>query len=474
MGMGWRGGLASGARSTGEEGGGADGRVRISREEHPDLKRGIGPWLLLFFVLGDIVGAGIYALVGEVGALVGGAIWSAFLAAFFLAIFTASSYAELVTKYPRAGGSATYVNNAFRNPFVSFMVAFAVMASGITSACTLTLAFSGDYLAQFISVPIIGAALVFMVLVGCINFYGISESVRINVILTCVEITGLILIVVIGAAALAGGHGDPGRAFEFKEGTSVLTALLAGTVLAFYALIGFDDSVNVAEETQHPSRNYPRAIFGALLLAGFVYLLVTFTASMVVPTATLADSSGPLLEVVKAGPIAIPTQLFAAIALLAVSNGALINMIMASRIIYGMGDQGVMPTVFSRVHPGRRTPWVSIVFTTVIALLVLIAIGRNDEALALLGSTTVVLLLIAFVMVNIAVLVLRQDEVGHEHFRTPTIFPILGAVVAAGLLIYQAVSDISVFGLAALLLLLGAILYGVNLLVMRSQEREAG
>jgi amino acid transporter len=195
---------------------------------------------------------------------------------------------------------------------------------------------------------------------------------------------------------------------------------------------------------------------------------------MVVPTATLADSSGPLLEVVKAGPIAIPTQLFAAIALLAVSNGALINMIMASRIIYGMGDQGVMPSVFSRVHPGRRTPWVSIVFTTVIALLVLIAIGRNDEALALLGSTTVVLLLIAFVMVNIAVLVLRQDEVGHEHFRTPTIFPILGAVVAAGLLIYQAVSDISVFGLAALLLLLGAILYGVNFLVLRSQEREAG
>ena len=442
--------------------------------EHPDLKRGIGPWLLLFFVLGDIVGAGIYALVGEVGALVGGAIWSAFLAAFFLAIFTAASYAELVTKYPRAGGSATYFNNAFRSPFVSFMVAFAVMASGITSACTLTLAFSGDYLAQFITVPVIGAALVFMVLIGFINFYGISESVRINVILTCVEITGLVLIVVIGANALAGGHGDPGRAFEFKEGTSVLGAILAGTVLAFYALIGFDDSVNVAEETQHPSRNYPRAIFGALLLAGFIYLLVTFTASMVVPTATLADSSGPLLEVVKAGPIAIPTQLFAAIALLAVSNGALINMIMASRIIYGMGDQGVMPTVFSRVHPGRRTPWVSIVFTTVIALLVLIAIGRNDEALATLGSTTVVLLLIAFVMVNIAVLVLRQDEVGHEHFRTPTIFPILGAVVAAGLLIYQAVSDISVFGLAALLLLLGAILYGVNLLVMRSQEREAG
>jgi APA family basic amino acid/polyamine antiporter len=441
--------------------------------EHPELRRGIGPWLLLFFVLGDIVGAGIYALVGEVGGLVGGAIWTAFLCAFVLAIFTASSYAELVTKYPRAGGSATYVNNAFRRPFVSFMVAFAVMASGITSASTLTLAFSGDYLAQFINVPIIGAAVVFMLLITAINFYGISESVRINVILTCVEITGLILIILIGIAALGGGTGDPGRAFEFKEGTSVLSAILAGTVLAFYALIGFDDSVNVAEETQHPSRNYPRAIFGALLLAGVIYLLVTFTTSMVVPTGALAESSGPLLEVVERGPIGIPTQLFAAIALLAVSNGALINMIMASRIVYGMGDQGVMPTVFSNVHPGRRTPWVSIIFTAAIALVVLVTIGRNDEALSTLGSTTVVLLLLAFVMVNISVLVLRRDEVGHEHFRAPTAFPILGAVVASALLIYQAASDITVFGLAAALLGLGVVLYGVNVLVKRSVDREA-
>ncbi len=151
--------------------------------QHADLKRGIGPWLLFFFVLGDIVGAGIYALVGEVGAVVGGAIWSAFLCAFVLAIFTAASYAELVTKYPRAGGSATYVNNAFRNSFVSFMVAFAVAAASLTSASVLSLAFSGDYLLQFISVPSVLAALVFVVIVGFINFYGISESVRLNLTL---------------------------------------------------------------------------------------------------------------------------------------------------------------------------------------------------------------------------------------------------------------------------------------------------
>src|SRR5215212_2322210 len=157
--------------------------------EHPDLKRGIGPYLLLFFVL---------------------------------AVFTASSYAELVTKYPRAGGSATYINNAFRSPFISFMVAFAVMASSITSACVLTLAFSGDYLSQFVGIPTLVAAVIFLIVVCLINFYGISESVRINVILTCIEVFGLLLIVAIGVAALGTGTGDPGRAFEFKEGGSVL------------------------------------------------------------------------------------------------------------------------------------------------------------------------------------------------------------------------------------------------------------
>jgi basic amino acid/polyamine antiporter, APA family len=440
--------------------------------EHPDLKRSIGLYMLLFFVLGDIVGAGIYALVGEVGAIVGGAIWTAFLAAFVLAIFTAASYAELVTKYPRAGGSATYVNNAFKNPFVSFMVAFAVMASGITSACTLTLAFSGDYLSQFISVPIVAAALVFIVVVGLINFYGISESVKINVVLTSVEVFGLLLIILIGVLALLAGEGDPGRAFEFKGDASVLGAILAGTVLAFYALIGFDDSVNVAEETHNPSRNYPRAIFGALFIAGIVYLLVTFTASMVVPTGELAGSSGPLLEVVERGTLPVPTKLFAAIALLAVSNGALINMIMASRIVYGMGDQGVVPSVFSRVHEGRRTPWIAILFTVSIALVLLAVLGGNPDALDTLGSTTVVLLLLAFIMVNVSVMVLRGDRVGHEHFRTPTIFPILGIVVSAVLLIYTAINDWTIFGLAGLLLAIGLVLYVVNVLVKRSLDQE--
>src|SRR4028119_884297 len=445
--------------------------AREGRSGHPPLKRGIGRVLLLFFVIGDIVGAGIYALVGEVGAAVGGAIWVAFLSAFVLAVFTAASYVELVTKYPRAGGSATFAHNAFRNPFVSFIVAFAVAASSITSACVLTLAFSGDYLSQFVNVPTLVSAVLFLALVSFINFYGISESVRINLVLTCVELFGLLVIVLIGVAALGSGTGDPGRAFEFKEGSAVLPAILAGTVLSFYALIGFDDSVNVAEEVQGPSRSYPFAIFGGLLAAGIIYLLVTFTASMVVPTAALAGSDGPLLEVVERGPLPMPPSRSAATALLAVSNGALINLIMASRVVYGMGDQGVLPRIFSTVHPNQRTPWIAIIFTSLVALALIITVGRNDEALSTLSSTTVVLLLSAFVVVNVSVLVLRRDRVGHEHFTTPSVFPILGILVSGALLIYTAISDIRVFGLAALLIGGGVVLYLIHLSATRSLHR---
>ena len=302
-------------------------------------------------------------------------------------------------------------------------------------------------------------------MVGLINFWGISESVRINVIFTLIEIFGLLLIVLIGIATLSTGSGEPARALEFNEGTSVSIAILSGAALAFYALIGFEDSVNVAEETQNPSRIYPRVLFGGLVTAGVIYLLVTFTASMVVDTETLASSSGPLLEVVRAGPLAIPTQLFAAIALFAVANGALINMIMASRVIYGMADQGVIPSVFARVHRGRRTPWVSIVFTTLIVM-VLISTGDIGD----LARATVLLLLLVFIVVNVCVFVLRRDRVEHEHFRTPSIFPILGILVSLGLLTQQ---QGDTFLRAGALLLVGIVLWGLNYLAKRLLDKRA-
>jgi len=339
------------------------------------------------------------------------------------------------------------------------------MSSGIASASTLARAFAGDYLSEFVDLPLVLAALIFIVVVAAINARGIAESVKLNVVLTSIEVTGLLIIVVIGVAALGEGSGDFSRNFEFKDGESVFGAIVAGTALAFYAMIGFEDSVNVAEEAKQPSRNYPRALFIGIAAAGTLYLLVTLTASLVVPTGQLSGSDAPLLEVVEVGPLGIPTKLFAFIALTAVSNSALINMIMASRIVYGMAEQGIVSSLFSRVLPGRRTPFVAILFTTVIAA-ALITTGD----LATLADTTVLLLLFVFIIVNIAVLVLRRDPVEHEHFTAPSIFPVLGALVSLWLIVHTPLDDISTFARAGGLVALGAVLWLVNRLVEGPHE----
>jgi APA family basic amino acid/polyamine antiporter len=437
--------------------GGTADRARV--EEDTGLKRAIGLRLLFFFILGDMLGGGIYALVGEVGLETGGAIWTAFLASFALAALTASSYAELVTKYPRAAGAALYVHKAFRNNFFTFIVAFAVMASGIASAGALSKAFASDYFAQFLAAaPELGVALAFIAIVTLINLIGISESVKFNLVCTLIEVGGLVLIMIIGVVTLGGGEGDVGRAFQVKEGTAPLLAIVAGTTLAFYALIGFEDSVNVAEETREPTRIFPRALLTALATAGVIYLLVTLIAPMVVPLGQLTGSDAPLLEVVKEGTFSVPPKLFAAIALFALSNGALLNMIMASRLVYGMANQGVVPRPFGALLPGRRTPWVAIAFTTALGVILIIT---GD--LGILADTTVLLLLLVFAAVNVSVLVLRRDRVDHEHYRTPTPLPVLGAVVCVALAIQSLVENgAPIYWRVGILLGIGLVLWVIN------------
>jgi APA family basic amino acid/polyamine antiporter len=427
------------------------------------LKRALSGNMLLLLVVGDVLGAGIYALVGEVAVRVGGAIWTAFLVALVLALFTACSYAELVTKYPRAAGAALYVNRAWGKPFLTFIVAFAVMCSGLTSAATLSRAFGGDYLSVFVEVPTVAVGVVFLGIVASVNFFGIVESARLNVVLTSIEVTGLLLVVVVGLAAIGGGGStiDAGRAVEFRAGENVLAAIIGGAGIAFFALIGFEDSVNLAEEARDPQRAYPRALFGGLLIAGAIYLVVTIVASVAVPTGQLASSSGPLLEVIRIGPLSLPPEPFSAIALCALANGALINMIMASRVVYGMARERILPDVLGLVHGRRQTPWIAIAATTVVA----IALMASGD-LAQLAETTVLLLLFVFTAVNIAVLVLRRDEVPFAHFRAPTVVPVLGVGVCIALMTTK---DAETFGRAGALLLIGTALWAVNSLVMRGR-----
>jgi len=406
-------------------------------------------------VVGDILGAGIYALTGTVAAQVGGAIWLPFLLAFALATLTATAYAELVARYPKAAGAALYANRAFRRPFLTFLVAFAVMMSGITSASAAARAFGGDYLAELLpfGVPTLVAAWVFLGLITVVNVLGVSESVRVNVVLTLVEASGLLVIIGIGVWALAHGDGDPSRALDLHTDGPAWMGVLGGTALAFYALLGFEDSVNLAEEARHPRRDFPRALFGGLAVAGAIYLAVAFTASMLVETDVLVGSTGPLLEVVRVAG-AVPPGLFAVVALVAVANGALLTMIMASRLAYGMAQQGLLPPVLGRVLPGRRTPGVAIAVTTAVAM-VLAATGELVD----LASTVVLLLLFVFLSTNVAVLVLRRDRVEHPHFRAWTPLPVLAAATCLGLLTQQEARH---WALAGVLMAVGLVLYLVT------------
>ncbi|MEV7674071.1 APC family permease [Streptomyces sp. NPDC088752] len=387
----------------------------------PGLRRALTTPLLYFFILGDVLGAGVYVLVGQVAAASGGAVWVPLLVALVLALLTAASYAELVTKYPRAGGASHYATRAF-GPAVGFVAGFSMLAAGVVSVAALARGFAGDYLGAFVTLPVALVAVVFLVLLALVNARGIEESTRANAVATVVEVGGLVVVVVLGAWLVLRGEGDPGRLLQLgtpEKGAAA--AVLSGSVLAFYSFVGFETSVNVAEETRDPRRSYPRALFAALATAGVVYVLVGVAASVTVPTGVLASSSGPLLEVVREAG-GVPLRLFSAVALVAVANGALLTGIMASRLAYGMARDGLLPAALTRVLPGRRTPWAAIAATTAPALLLALT-----GSVATLASTLVLLLLVVFLIVNAAVLVLRSDPGEPDHFRAPTVLPVLGA-----------------------------------------------
>ncbi|WP_051735835.1 APC family permease [Amycolatopsis rifamycinica] len=384
------------------------------------LAREVTTPLLYLFIVGDVLGAGIYVLIGQIAGASGSAVWLPLIVALVLAVLTAASYAELATKYPRAGGAAHYAHRAF-GPFAGFVVGFCMLAAGIVSVAALARGFAGDYLRQFVQLPTVLVVVVFLLALGLLNARGIKDSLRANMLATLVEAGGLVLVVGLGAWVILRGDADLDRLTDIGTAQhGPVAAVLAGVVLAYYAFVGFETSVNVAEETKDPRRSYPRALFGAMATAGVLYLLVGVVAGAVVPLERLVASSGPLLEVVRVAG-GVPQWVFGVVALVAVTNGALLTGIMSSRLAYGMARDRLLPSVLAKVLPRRRTPWVAIVVTSGLSL-VLALTGEID----VLASTLVLLLLIVFAAVNTAVLVLRRDRQALPHFRAPTVLPVLG------------------------------------------------
>ncbi|MCC2314147.1 APC family permease [Cellulomonas xiejunii] len=426
----------------------------------PTLRRAITGPLLFLFILGDVLGAGVYALIGEMAGEAGGLVWLAFGIALVMALLTAFSYAELVTKYPKAGGSAVFAEKAYRSPLVAFLVGFCMLSAGVVSAAGLSLAFTGEYLTAFVDVPQVPAAVVFLVLVALINAWGIKESLRANIVMTLIETTGLVVVILLGAWVIGRGDADLSGAFAPPAETGVATAVLASALIAYYSFVGFETSANLAEEITDVSRVYPRALFGSLLTAGVVYLLLGFVAPAVVAPDRLAESTGPLLEVVRVAGL-VPPGVFAVVALIAVANGALLTMIMASRLSYGMAERGLLPGPLARVLSKRRTPGIAIVVTTLVAILLAVTGELVD-----LASTVVLLLLFVFLSTNIAVLVLRRDHVEHAHFRAPTFVPVLAVISCLVLLTRQEPQH---WALAGVLMVVGVLLH----LVTRKSSRAS-
>ena len=338
-------------------------------EEQTELKRVMGPKLLLLFIVGDILGTGVYALTGKVAAEVGGAAWAPFLVAFGIAMITAFSYLELVTKYPQAAGAALYTHKAFGVHFLTFIVAFTVMCSGITSASTASRAFASNLAKGFgldsdNTSLILVVALAFMALVALVNFRGVGESVRANIVLTLVELSGLLLVILVGFFAVFAGRTDFSRTMVFDSSgdKNAFLAVTAATSLAFFAMVGFEDSVNMAEETKDPVKNFPTMMITGISLTGVIYILVALFSVAIVPVGELGQSETPLVMVVERATPGVPIDtLLPFISMFAVANSALINMLMASRLLYGMARQEVLPPFLGKVHPTRRTPWAAIV-----------------------------------------------------------------------------------------------------------------
>jgi basic amino acid/polyamine antiporter, APA family len=427
------------------------------------LRRVVSTPLLFAFIVGDTLGAGIYTLVGSMAADVGGVIWLPLLIALVVALLTAGTYAELITKYPHAGGAARYAERAFKIPYLSFLVGFLMMASGITTAASLANAFAGDYLTALVDVPAIPVAIAFIVVLTLINLRGVRESLTANLVASVIEVSGLVIVIVVAAVFFGGGGGDASRLVEFAPDVAPLQGAFAASVIAFFSFLGFEAAANMAEEVKNPSRSYPRALFGALATAAVVYLLIAIGAVIVVPPADLAESTGPLLDVVSASGIAVPPWLFSLIALVAIANGALLFMVMASRVGFGLAESGLLPRAFGRVLPRRGTPWVSIIVVGA-ATIGLSFVGD----VATLAETTVLLLLLVFLSANVSVLVLKKDVVDHPHFRVPRVFPVLAIIASIVLLTQQ--TPLVWLG-AAGYVVVGSVLFLIARFGRRRQER---
>jgi basic amino acid/polyamine antiporter, APA family len=399
-------------------------------ENQPTLKRSINYPLLTLYGLGTIVGAGIYVLVGEVVNEAGLYAPVSFLLAAAIATFTAFTYAELSSRFPRSAGEAYYTQRAFNNKVFSGAIGWSIVVIGVVSTATITNGFVG-YFNVYVEAPawivIIGLIVALAIIAG----WGITESVWLAAVITVIEVGGLLFVIVIATQI------ETPQALEINDlvpslDSSVWLGVALGAFLAFYAYIGFEDMVNVAEEVIHPRHTLPLGILTALVISTLLYILVAIAAIYAVPVSQLSVSNAPLVDIVKQYSQSA-VVVMGVISMIAVVNGALIQIIMASRVIYGMACQKLAPDIFSRVNAKTSTPlWATGLATVVVLILAL------TFSLVTLAKLTSFVTLLVFAVMHLALLIIKKKEPDPVYATVyPAWIPVIGLIVSLALVGFQ-------------------------------------
>lgn len=406
------------------------------------LDRTLGLPLLTLYGTGMILGAGIYSVIGKAAGIAGDNLWQSFMMAALAALLTALSYAELVTMYPLAGGEYIYLRKAFpRERWVAATVGITVVLAGCASTATVALAFSG-YLQHFIKAPIMMVSVFVIIFFTGINVIGIKQSSWTNAIFTVIEISGLILFIGLG-------WNNPEFGSALLQNPNM--AALSGAALVFFAYLGFENIVNLAEETKKPEKTIPRAIFLSLIISTLLYVLVSLAALNLMPAEELARTDSALTDAAmkKSSRIA---GILGGIALFSTANTVLIGLITTTRVLFGISRDKSLPKILSKTSIKRKTPWVAALISLLISIL-LLPFGKV-ETLAGIASFTI---MIAFIMVNVALIILRKSQPTHPRpFRVPLamfkmpVLPVIGIGLCV-LFLFQFDKIVYVTGLLSLL-----------------------
>lgn len=376
---------------------------------------------LIVYGVGNIVGAGIYVLVGDAAGLAGGLVWLAFLVGAVAALFTGLSYAELSSMYPKAASEYVYVGRAYGNRLLSFLTEWTMLLTEVVAAAAVAFGFAG-YLASITNAPVLPVAAALLVFLTIFTITGIKQSLRLNTILSFVAIAGLVAVVIVGSTKFG--------STSYVYSPNGFSGVLGAAALVFFAYIGFDNITNLAEETKRPEVTVPRGLLLALAISSALYVLVGIASVSLAPWQDLSSSQAPLALAVSTvlGPAAF--RVMAVAAMLTTMNTVLVLLIVSSRIVYGMAREGALPSALGKVSEKRRSPYVASALTLVLALGFL-SIGSVEG----IAKVTSFGSLLTFALINSVMLHLRR-AVPHakRRFRAPFSIGWISVTAALGLM----------------------------------------